>query len=375
MDREIHEPVVRQLRERLPYVCSEVEEVRVDPQDPRRLLFHTGEAADAAAAGERLHVVLREQLDAYRHVPSERIFVHRSRRGLPRAGSPSSISADGLVFSEPGLLALEGNALVAFRRFEALFASWARELGAMERRYPSVIPLAVLARAGYPQAFPHHLTFASHVREEGPAVESIVNRPEAPPAESIALPEHALAPAVCYHCYSGLAGRSIDGRPLILSCQGRCYRYEGRQRKSPERLWEFTMREIVVLGSAQEVERVRQRLMDRTARLVEDLDLDGVIETANDPFFGGDSAGQMLLQRLKSLKYELRLTVDDSGRDLAAASFNHHEQFFGRRFEIELPDGGLAHSGCVAFGLERWVYIFLRRHGTDPAGWPESLPS
>jgi hypothetical protein len=49
------------------------------------------------------------------------------------------------------------------------------------------------------------------------------------------------------------------------------------------------------------------------------------------------------------------------------ASFNRHETFFSSRFGFEMTGGRAAHSGCVAFGLERWVLAWLARHGAAAA--------
>jgi len=77
------------------------------------------------------------------------------------------------------------------------------------------------------------------------------------------------------------------------------------------------------------------------------------------------------MQRAGALKYELQLTIDASGRSIAAASFNHHHDYFGQRFAIRLANGDTAHSGCVAFGLERWVLALFAQHGVDEGQWPE----
>ena len=72
-----------------------------------------------------------------------------------------------------------------------------------------------------------------------------------------------------------------------------------------------------------------------------------------------------LLQQVKGLKYELQLAA---GQDsLPVASFNLHETFFGQRFAMTLEDGTDAHSACVAFGLERWVLVFLEQQGPAAA--------
>ena len=61
------------------------------------------------------------------------------------------------------------------------------------------------------------------------------------------------------------------------------------------------------------------------------------------------------------------------GRPLAIASFNDHELFFGDAFGISLADGMPAWTGCVAFGLERWLLAVLASYGVDPRNWPLTL--
>jgi hypothetical protein len=63
---------------------------------------------------------------------------------------------------------------------------------------------------------------------------------------------------------------------------------------------------------------------------------------------------------------------------MAIASFNNHETFFGEAFSISLARYGHptsdratpAWSGCVAFGIERWLLALLVEHGLNPRDWP-----
>ncbi|MFI8933312.1 Gfo/Idh/MocA family oxidoreductase [Streptomyces sp. NPDC053474] len=43
----------------------------------------------------------------------------------------------------------------------------------------------------------------------------------------------------------------------------------------------------------------------------------------------------------------------------------------GEAFSLTTPDGSVAHTGCVAFGLECFAYAFLCQHGLDEEGWPD----
>jgi hypothetical protein len=87
---------------------------------------------------------------------------------------------------------------------------------------------------------------------------------------------------------------------------------------------------------------------------------------ASDPFFAPTARGKAALQRIKALKHELIVRFPD-GRPLAIASFNNHEQFFGESFGISLENGEAVASGCVAFGIERWLLAVLAAQGVDRA--------
>jgi len=251
---------------------------------------------------------------------------------------------------------------------------WADALGAAEHRYPSIIERGVLERAGQVESFPQHLTVIGHSeRRRGIAIvpeERPLDRDDGDSSPSLGMTPFALAPAVCYHAYPEFEGRTIGPDPVFLTACGRCYRYEGGNHVPLERLWEFTMREIIVLGTREQVEAVRQSLVRQVADFVTALELEGTIGTASDPFFATGDEGRRLMQQAGALKHELQLAVDAAGHSVAAASFNHHHDFFGTRFAIRLADGSSAHSGCVAFGLERWVLGVLAQLGPTEADWP-----
>jgi seryl-tRNA synthetase len=194
-----------------------------------------------------------------------------------------------------------------------------------------------------------------------------------------------MPPAACYHVYPAFQGRLLTDRRTLLTVRGRCFRDESAVALSTGRFRHFQMREIVALGAREEVEHFRQELIAKVSEFVTQLDLEGRIETASDPFFAPDSRereqgsrademrGRRLMQQVLPLKYELRLALGEDGYPCAAASFNHHLDFFGRRFGLRLRSGAKAHSGCVAFGLERWVLAFLGRHGIDERNWPAQV--
>ena len=248
-----------------------------------------------------------------------------------------------LLFGD-GRCAFACGALALWHWFDEQFARMARQAGAKAYQYPALIACETLKRAGYFEAFGE---MATRVQANGAAQ------------------SHVLAPAVCYHCYAQFAGSRLV-EPIVLTCVGKCFRHEPEGFESLGRLWEFTMREVVFLGPASWVEQQRREWSERVSEFAGSLNLEGEIGLASDPFFGNGGRGKKLLQQLKELKYELCLPVE-AGRTLAVASFNLHDTFFGERFGLTLADGATAHTGCVAFGLERWTLAFLAQRGIEAA--------
>jgi seryl-tRNA synthetase/acyl carrier protein len=283
----------------------------------------------------------------------DRLFERRTDRARFSSPVDALVARGDVTVTGAGQVALSGLALDVVRAVDRTVTRWAAALGAVEHRYPSLIDLGTLERAGQVASFPQHVTVVSPLASEGRVT-----------------PRHAVAPAICYHTYPEWEGKTVGTEPALITACGRCYRHEGGEHVTLERLWEFTMREIIVLGTHHQVEAVRQALIAKASELVTTLDLDASIDPASDPFFTSADDGRRLMQQAGALKYELRLTAAADGRSVAAASFNHHRDFFGARFGIGLAGGATAHSGCVAFGLERWLLGVVAQHGADARAWP-----
>lgn len=257
-----------------------------------------------------------------------------------------------------GAPALGGETLRRYRRTEARLARMARRHAGEDWRAPAAIGMHTLERAGYFADFPHWLTVAAHLRDDPAALERVARSDQpARAAAETSVVAAALPPAVCYHVYERLAERTIGAEPLLVTAQGTCWRHEEASRPLA-RGWAFTMREIVCVGTPAQVTGFRRQWMRRALRLARRRGLAPRLVPASDPFFAPTARGRALLQRLRARKHELLLPVG-AGDEIAVASFNHHDRFFGERFALRLPDGAPAATGCVAFGLERWLLAEL----------------
>ena len=108
--------------------------------------------------------------------------------------------------------------------------------------------------------------------------------------------------------------------------------------------------------------------MHKISEFARSLGLRVELTRASDPFFGtSETRGRKLMQRLKELKFEMRAPIGIPAMKLAIASFNLHELFFAQRFGLRLQDGTEAYTGCVAFGLERWVLALVSELGLSGA--------
>ena len=220
------------------------------------------------------------------------------------------------------------------------------------------------------------MTFASHLPEDGEQVQRFrarhqdKNDLDEGTAADLGTPETCLSPAVCYHVYHLHEGQTVPGPGLAYGVCGRCFRYEAGNFAGLRCLWDFTLREVVFLGTRADVLRHREEGIERVARFLEGHQLAGEVRTASDPFFiAPDAVAKTYFQLSSETKYEVSLLLPEGAR-LAAGSLNYHTDFFGRAFDVQVEGDGPMHSACIGFGLERWVYAFLAQHGDNPAFWP-----
>jgi seryl-tRNA synthetase len=130
---------------------------------------------------------------------------------------------------------------------------------------------------------------------------------------------------------------------------------------------------MVRCGTPAQVVAWRDAWLERGLAFLASLGLPVTSDVAADPFFG--KGGRMLKQsqRDQKLKFELLVPVISTADPTAVCSFNLHETHFGDAFGIRTPDGEVAHTACLGFGLERCVMALFQTHGFDPATWPSAV--
>ena len=271
---------------------------------------------------------------------------------------------------QAGLLTLQGAAVTGRRHLDDLFRHWASQVNAIEYAFPPVLSVVSLDLADYFNSFPHLATLTTRINPSDQGVKTFVEATQGHPLREIApdylTPAHYVLPsAACYAVYNHFQGQQLS-QPLYVTPCSPCFRHETTY-TAGERQWVFHMREIVCIGSAETVQTFLQTYRDLLTDKLKAAGLPFQLREATDPFFDKRDP-RRLAQRVDPLKYEF-LYQDR----LAISSLNFHRDFFGQRFQIHNPAGDALYSGCVAFGLERWLTACLQEYGPNWEDWPAVL--
>lgn len=273
----------------------------------------------------------------------------------------------GLSWRPSGQAVLRGPLLSLARDCDRAFTTLADFWGAQEERHPATLPAATLQRVDYLCSFPHQASFAARLDPDEANLERFLSGPVLAGDGTVAATDLApltevLTPAACYHVYGEHEGENLAA-PAMVTTVNTCFRHE-TEYVPLRRLHSFTMREIVCMGTGEEVAAFIADAEAVTTRLTELAGVPIDWLPATDPFFRPRRSSAYLLQLVEPVKREATY-----GGNLAIASLNNHYDHFGAAFGVT-RDGEPANSACLAFGIERWLFAIVDRHGDDPANWP-----
>lgn len=238
-------------------------------------------------------------------------------------------------------------------------------------RFPPVMSLRQLERQGYLNSFPQLLGCVCALHGTEADVTAAVDRAkqggdwtrEATTAGLV------LSPAACYPVYPIAAEKGpVPVEGLTFDVAADCFRHEPS--KELDRLQSFRMREFVRIGAPAQIAVFREQWMKRAQSIAESLRLSFAFDRASDPFFG--RVGQLMAasQIEQALKFELLIQVRAQGGPTACMSFNYHREHFGKTWGLADESGEIAHSGCVAFGIDRLALALFAAHGVELKNWP-----
>ena len=246
--------------------------------------------------------------------------------------------------------------------------------GAERLRFPPIVPRDQFEASGYLKSFPHLAgTIFAFDGSEGEALEQYDRATKHEDwSEYQSMSDLVLLPAACYPVYPAVAKRGPLPPGGVTIDVGGSYVFRNEPSGDPARLQMFHQREMVRIGEPDAVGEWRELWRDRAIELLRGIGLDAEFEVANDPFFGRSGRMMAASQREQALKFEVVVPIGGP-EPTAVASFNYHQTHFGETYGIELADGGVAHTSCLGFGLERISLALFRAHGLEPSEWPDEV--
>jgi seryl-tRNA synthetase len=255
----------------------------------------------------------------------------------------------------------------------AAFITAQRDPKAEVLRFPPVMSRRQLEKSGYLESFPNLLGCVCALHGSESAIRSAAERYKSGGdwTTSLVAADLVLSPAACYPVYPLVASRgAIPAAGLIFDVSADCFRREPS--RSLDRLQSFRMREYVRIGTPEQISVFREGWMTHAKGLADELALPYAVDVASDPFFG--RVGQMMAvsQVQNSLKFELLIPFYPGAKPTACMSFNYHKEHFGEVWGLHDEHQALAHTGCVAFGMDRLAVAMFANHGVDLARWPAS---
>ncbi|MFE2518314.1 class-II aminoacyl-tRNA synthetase family protein [Streptomyces mirabilis] len=258
-----------------------------------------------------------------------------------------------------GLAALEEEPTRLVETLDRIYTEWAHGSGAAALTVPPLLPVADLATLDVYRNFPQLALVSSALDVATAGTEQVEQEavsggftPGSLRSAGLALPSSA-----CYGVYLHFRGRQVPEGGELVTLLGQCFRNEDHF-DGLRRLKAFRMREVVALGTPQQV----TAHLDHSAHFLEALaggiGLPLERRAASDPFY--DQSGERAsFQQIVPVKHEYVY------KGMAIASVNTHHTFFGERCSITLPGGGPVSTSCVGFGIERWLHALADHFDGD----------
>ncbi len=278
-----------------------------------------------------------------------------------------------------GLFMFQGEFLKIFHWFNNFFKKIASKYNAVEQEYPTLWPIDLYRKINYFKEFPQQVILATSLKSDFKTRDDFSkkyskdnNFDRVKMEESFEASKFGLEQAVCDTCYYALQGKK-NFQNTVFTCYNKVFRNEYSKIDSLDRLVNFSVRDIMFVGTEKFVLEMRQKMIDEMISFLEEFDICSRIETANDPFFTNDSIVKNVYQNSSKLKYEIVARLDFSATYIAIGSINFHLDFFGKTFNIKLEDDTYAYSGCIGIGFERLIFALYSQFGPDTRKWPENL--
>ena len=365
--------VLKQLRYKLFYHFPHIDEISYE-EAPPRLLIRGDDRISLESFAKSVHSLIKELQIVNRTFKQEVVvYKHTSTQNEVDSGGIKLFS-DGVIPVGDGSVIYKGFALQLVDKVKQLVDSLFSRLSREQVRVPSSISLVELNKINYVPSFHHHLCFVSNLDPQldkmraFPAAWAARGESQVPSTlnDFTATPSRALNPAVCLHIYPMLAAQrqtSFETSSWVAA-SGKVFRFESANHSALERLFEFTMHELINVGPELDVQENGKKIIKLFEALSEALQLDSQLVVANDMFIGERDQNRMFAQLSTQSKVELMVRLSPEDRYIAAGSLNLHGQHFTKPLGIQDPNSQtLSGSLCMGIGIERLALALASQHG------------
>ena len=271
-------------------------------------------------------------------------------------------------YFDDGMISFSNQSLFLFNYFNSVFEKIVEDAFSNEKTdfvkkiYPVMLPVSSYKKTGYLKRSPQYSIFCCSAVENLKSLGKIDNISFSDYKSVINNPQYALSPSACFHVYEEYKNRVLKKNTVVTFVQN-VFRNEGRFNFSQfGRMRDYHVREIVFIGDNEFVNNSMEKMIDKIKEFIKSINVDSKIIVATDSFI----LPQM--QKLDKSKYELQVSYDVD-KYMSVASFNLHGTAFTYPFSIGIKDKDTV-TGCIGFGLERFVLSFLSQYGEDSNNWP-----
>lgn len=199
--------------------------------------------------------------------------------------------------------------------------------------------------------------------------------------DMLAPPNAGICYAQCPVIYWALEGMTIskDSLPLLIYDRtANSNRYESGGRHGIERVDEFHRIEPVYIGTPEQLQDLREKMLDRYRHVLSDiLELEWRMAWVT-PFYQQQSgefkedSGEKVKGTIDFEAYMPYRGTREESEWLEFQNLSIVGEKYTASFNIKSQVQELW-SGCSGIGLERWTTAFLAQKGLDPEKWPDAF--
>lgn len=286
------------------------------------------------------------------------------------------LTHNSVHYFDEGMMSLSDKSLFLYNYFNNKFLDLVRsefsgECDIVEKLYPVLLPILAYKKTGYLKRTPQYAIFCCSACENMSVLNELEKMDDNNYRNIITNPTYALSPSACFHVYEEYKNCVLDNNTIVTFIQS-VFRNEGRFNFSEYgRMRDYHVREVVFIGDDAFVEKSRERMIRASKRLIKEINVKATITAASDPFILPKMQKYKKIQLIDRSKYELRMAYEEKS-DMSVASYNLHGTAFTSPFNIMVKDKDTV-TGCVGYGLERFVLAFLAQHGENPDKWSETI--